>query len=174
LLALLILTGLVWWRVLHRSSGTSNSAGPQPCATRTTSAPPSGTAELPTPDAVTVRVLNSTDRAGIAGKAQAALVKDGFRSPRPASNDARHHDKIKGVAQIRFGRSAKPDATLLHYYFPGARLVRTHSKRSVVTISLGKRYRRVASAQQVRAAMRADGIGSSSPPTSGPSSSPSC
>jgi hypothetical protein len=174
LLALLILTGLVWWRVLHRSSGTSNSAGPQPCATHSTSAPPSGTTELPTPDAVTVRVLNSTDRAGIAGKAQAALVKDGFRSPQPATNDVRHHDKIKGVGQIRFGSKGKQGATLLQYYFPGARLVRTHSKRAVVTISLGKRYRRVASPQQVRAAMRADGVGSSSAPSSSPSSSPSC
>lgn len=174
LLALLILTALVWWRVLHRSTGTTNSAGPQPCPTHTTSAPPSGTIELPAPNAVTLRVLNSTDRAGIAAQAQAALVKDGFRSPRPADNDVRHHDKIKGVAQIRFGATGRHGARLLKYYFPGARLVRTHTKRSVVTISLGKRYRRVASPRQVRAAMRADGVGSPPAPSTGPTSSASC
>lgn len=175
LLALLILTALVWWRVLHRNGGAQNAAGPQPCPTHSTSAPPAPSAQaLPAPDAVTVRVLNSTDRAGIAGQAQAALVKAGFRSPQPAGNDLKHHDKIKGVAQIRFGAKAEQAATLVQYYFPGAHLVRTHRKRSVVTISLGKKYRRVASPRQVRSAMRAAGVGASTTPSSSASRSPGC
>lgn len=174
LVALLILTGLVWFRVLHRNGGSQNSAAPPPCPTRTSSTAPSPNPSLPAPDSVTVIVLNSTNRAGIAGSAQAALVKDGFRSPQPAGNDTKHHNKIKGVAQIRYGAKAKAAADLVHYYFPGARLARIHSKRSVVTISLGKRYRRVASASQVRTAMRADGVGESSGPSASPSSSSGC
>ncbi len=172
LLALLVLTALVWWRVLHRGTGTSNSAVPPPCPTHT-SAPPTAPT-LPAPESVTVRVLNSTSRSGIAGKAQAALVKDGFRSPRPAANDTKHHNKIKAVAQIRFGPDEKSAATLLRYYLPGATLVQTHSKRPVVTISLGRRYRHVASPQQVRAAMRAYGVSASSAPSSSTSPSSRC
>lgn len=175
LIALLILTGLVWWRVLHRTTGPQHAAGPQPCPTRTSSPPPgSSHPALPAPHAVTVRVLNSTDRAGIAGQAQAALVKDGFRSPQPAGNDLRHHNKIKGVAQIRFPRRAKSAATLVHYYLPGAHLVPTHRRRSVITISLGKRYHGVASARRVRTAMRTDGLATSSAPSSSPSRPAGC
>lgn len=176
LLALLILTALVWWRVLHRSSGSQNSGASPPCPSSSTSSTPSSTPSpsLPAPDSVTVVVLNSTNRSGIAGQAQASLLKDGFRSPRPAGNDDKHHNKIKGVAQIRFGAKAKPAATLVQYYLPGARLVQTHSKRSVVTISLGKRYHHVASPRQVRAAMRNNGVGESTAPSTSASHSPGC
>jgi hypothetical protein len=172
LLALLILTALVWWRVLHRGGSSHNAAPPPTCPTHT-SAPPS-TPELPAPESVTVRVLNSTNRAGIAGEAQAALVKDGFRSPAPAANDVKHHNKIKGVAQIRYRPDEKSAATLVSYYFPGAVLVPTKSKHPVVTISLGKHYRHVASPQQVSAAMRAAGVGASTSPGGGVSSSARC
>lgn len=172
LIALLVLTGLVWWRVLHRNSGQPQASPPTPCATHTPT--PSNSPALPAPDAVTIVVLNSTNRPGIAGQAQAVLVKDGFRSPRPAANDLAHHNKIKAVAQIRYSRRTKSAATLLHYYFPGAVLVKTHRPRSVVTISLGKRYRRVATPSRVRAAMRAHGIGAGGASTRSSTRSAGC
>jgi hypothetical protein len=175
LVALLVLTGLVWWRVLNRGSGSGHPQAGRTgsCATHT-SPPPSSSSTLPAPDAVTIVVLNSTNRPGIAGRAQAALVKDGFRSPRPAGNDVAHHNKIKAVALIQYGPTTKRAATLVHYYFPGAVLQETHRKHSDVTISLGKRYRRVASPGRVRAAMRANGIGVTPSPSSSSTRSRSC
>lgn len=182
LLALLLLTALVWWRVLNRndSGGTPQAGGtstctPSPPPSSTSPSAPSGsgskppTAQLPAPSAVTVKVLNSTTRRGLAGTAQAALIKDGFRSPQDPANDLKHQNKIKGVAQIRFGSKGRAGATLLEYYLPGAKLVHTHSKRATVTVSLGKKFHSVASEKQVRAAMTADAVSASG--TATPSSS---
>ena len=55
LFALLLLTALVWWRVLHRADSTA--ALPN-CPTPTPTAPPTQT--LPAPPTVTVQVLNGT------------------------------------------------------------------------------------------------------------------
>jgi hypothetical protein len=182
LLALLALTALVWWRVLDRSDGKTTAAK-NPC----TSAPssPSGSPSpssshgrpaqaLPAPSSVTVRVLNSTTRNGIAGKAQAALIKAGFRSPMAAGNDEKHQGKIRSVAQIRYGTSSQAAARLLQYYFPGAKLVPTAAKRSVVTVSLGKRYRHVAKPRRVQAEIKADGVTVSGSPTPHPTTSAGC
>jgi LytR cell envelope-related transcriptional attenuator len=160
-----LLTAIVWLRVLNRDSGSSASP---PCPTETAS-----TATLPDPSLVTVQVLNSTDRQGIADKARAALVNDGFNSPDPAANDKRNV-KIRGVAQIRYGKKGKGGAKLLHYYFPKAKLVHIKSKTGTVVVSLGERYQGVASPSTVNAALQDKNIAlrSSSP---GPTSaSPSC
>lgn len=182
LLALLALTALVWWRVLERSDGTP-AAGPRTCVTAPTSPSgspsPSGTPStraqtLPAPSSVTVRVLNSTTRSGIAGKAQKALIKDGFNSPMVAANDVKHRNKIKAVAEIRYGPSSQAAATLLQYYFPGAKLVPVAAKRPVVTVSLGKRYKHVAKPRRVRAEIKADGVSVSGSPTPHPTPKPNC
>jgi hypothetical protein len=173
LVALLVLAGLVWWRVLHRGSGQAQ-AGPAPSCSTSRSPAPSSSPALPAPEAVRIVVLNSTNRPGIAGEAQAALVKEGFRSPRPAANDVAHHNRIRAVAQIRYGPRTEPAAKLLHYYLPGSVLRRTHGTRAVVTISLGKRYHRVASPGQVHAAMRADGIGETPAPSTSRARSNGC
>ena len=173
LIALLVLAGLVWWRVLHRGSGQAQARPPKSCATHSSPTPSSSPA-LPAPNAVRIVVLNSTNRPGIAGKAQAALVKDGFRSPRPAANDVAHYNKIRAVAQIRYGPDAKRAATLLHYYLPGSVLRQIHGQREVVTISLGKRYHQVASPGHVRAAMRADGVGEARAPRTSAGRSKGC
>jgi hypothetical protein len=167
LLALLLLTALVWWRVLHR--GASGSAAAT-CPTQTTTAP---VATLPAPSSITLRVLNSTDRTGIAGHARTTLVADGFRIPGPAAND-NPRAKIKGTAEIRYGTRGKSAAALVRYYFPGAKLVHTPGKSAVVVVSLGQRYRSVATQQHVQAALRADGVALAGVASSTPSSSPSC
>lgn len=166
LAALLLLTALVWWRVLHRGTG---SPAATPCPTPTT---PSGTV-LPAPDHVTVTVLNSTDRNGIAGKARNALIDDGFGSSGPAGNDTRKRP-IRGVAEIRYGPKGRDGARLLRYYLPGARLVATHSKSAVVVLSLGEKYRHVASASQVQAMLRRDDVRLATPSPTSPSPTASC
>ncbi|MDT4922424.1 MAG: hypothetical protein QOG01_137 [Pseudonocardiales bacterium] len=163
LLALLLLTALVWWRVLHRSDGTNHQAAAA-CPTPTT------TATLVAPESVTVQVLNATSRTGIAAKARTTLIGDGFLIPRLAANDS-SKTKIPGVAEIRYGPAGKPGATVLRYYFPGAKIVVTSVKTSVVTVSLGSRYRSVATPAAVERAMKADKVAVAAPSSSAAASS---
>ncbi|HKC26396.1 MAG TPA: LytR C-terminal domain-containing protein [Jatrophihabitans sp.] len=168
LVALLLLAAIVWWRVLHRGGASQAEAS---CPTKSTV--PAAT--LPAPQQITIQVLNSTTRTGIASRARTTLASDGFNIPRPAGNDvSKVH--VRGVAEIRFGPGAAKSAQLLHYYLPGARMVTTQSKSSTIVLSLGDKYRSVASASSVTAALQKAKIqlttgGPSSP---APSSSASC
>jgi hypothetical protein len=146
LLALLVLTGIVWWRVLHRGDSTHAAAS---CPTQSNA--PSAT--VPAPGSVTVQVLNATDRAGIATKARTTLADDGFNVPSQAGNDTRNKGKVPGSADIRYGPKGKQAALLLRYYFPGARLVPNDSTSATVVVSLGARYRGVASQSAVEATL---------------------
>jgi hypothetical protein len=168
LVALLLFTGLVWWRVLHRGDGKASSC-PTPTTSSSTTAP--SNAALPAPGEVTVEVLNSTNRAGIATKARSALTAAGFSSPKAAGND-KH--RVRGVAEIRYAASGAKGARLLSFYFPGAKLVPSSTeKTSTVVVSLGSKYTRVASAQSVTAALSKAHLVTSSPsPT--PTATGSC
>lgn len=172
LLALLLLTALVWWRVLNRDGGSSTTKA---CATPTHSTGPALTS-LPAPSSVTIQVLNSTDRAGIAAQARTTLVGLGFLSPAVANNDPQYHDKIAGVAQIRYGASTAEAARTVSFYLPGAELLRTTTTSTTVVVSLGKQYKAVASQAAVTAAMAKAHVqvGSTTSTPSGSSSSPSC
>lgn len=170
LLALCVLAGLVWWRVLHRDDAKPQSKS---TCTKTTTVK-----TLPEPAAVTVTVLNSTKRNGIAGAARTVLIQDGFRSPDKAQNDGKDFGgidgkAIAGVGEIRYGPSAAEGAKLLAYYFPGAKLVETKSTDSTVLVSLGSTYKAVNTPTNVAAALKADGI-KLVPVTGVPDSSPSC
>lgn len=166
LLALLLLTGLVWWRVLHRND-TGSAAST--CPTPTTSAPAVTT--LPAPASVTVQVLNSTSRTGIAARARTLLTDAGFQSPAAATNDP-GKKVVKGVAEIRYGAASANAAKLVALYLPGATLVPTAAKSPTVVISLGLGYRTVAPARTVAAELAKQHLTTQSPsPTA---SSASC
>jgi hypothetical protein len=167
LLALLLLTGLVWWRVLHRDdAGGAASSAACPTPTKTVAA------TLPAPAKVTVTVLNATTRAGIAAKARTTLVTEGFQVPTLAAND-RPHVRVRGVAEIRYGPTGAKGAQLLNFYFPGAKLVQNTGKTAVVVVSLGDKYKRIPTPAAVRAALVRQHIELASP-TPTPSGSPSC
>lgn len=167
LLALLLLTALVWWRVLNRDSGASSTASS--CPTTHTSA----SAQLPAPSLITLDILNATNRGGIASKARTTLLNDGFNIPHVATNDKRK-TKIHGVAEIRFGPSGHDAAQLVQYYLPGAKLVTTASKNATVVVSLGERYRGIASQSAVQAALKRKEIALDTTTPGAPSPSPSC
>lgn len=167
LLALCLLAALVWWRVLHRDDG--HPAAKATCST--TQAPK----QLPQPQAISVTVLNSTKRNGIAGVARTALIKDGFQIAAPAANDQATlggHGLIPGVAEIRYGPTASDAAKLLGYYLPGATMVATKSTDSTVVVSLGAKYKAVLAAAAVAQALKADGI-TLTRTTGGPVTNPS-
>jgi hypothetical protein len=128
---------------------------------------------LPAPTLITVQVLNATDRSGIADKARSTLVDDGFKSPDAAAND-KPKVHIPGVAEIRYGSKGEDAAKLVHYYFPKSKLVSTDEKSATVVVSLGRRYRGVASPSSVQAALRRDQIVLRSTPPGQPATGTNC
>lgn len=166
LLALALLTSLVWWRVLHR--GTDHSAASTPC-------PPAATASsLPRPGTVTVSVLNSTQRAGIAKSTADALTQRGF-TVSGFGNDT-GHVVIPGTAEIRFAHGSDSAAKLLSFYFPGATLVPETAPTPALVVSLGAKFTAVAAQPAVDAAIAAAHL-TQTPATraaASPGPSPSC
>lgn len=149
LVALLLLTALVWWRVINRDDATTTTANRHcstPSSSATAPAPPTTT--LPKPSTIRILVLNATNRTGIAADARTGLQSAGFTSPHLAENFT-GKAKIAGVGQLRFGASAKDGATLLRYYLPGISLLRTRSTSPLVTVVLGPKYDGVLSSAQV-------------------------
>ena len=173
LLALLLLTALVWWRVSNRDDSSSTATAktcPTPTATVSTATPRT----LPPQKSVDVLVLNATTKSGLAGKARTALLADGFRSSLPANDDT-SKNKPTGSAQIRYSADNRLGALLLQYYFPGAQLVQVPTTSAQVTVSLGPKYTAVLPRKAVAAKLAADKITlSTATPTPAPSSSTSC
>ena len=156
LVALCLLAALVWWRVLER--GTSSASAK---ATTCPTSPAGKPKHLPQPAAVTLAVLNSTQRRGIAAAARTALLADGFSIPEAATNDsaaAGGHGVIPGVAEIRYGPLATGAAQLVLYYLPGAKQVQTTAADATVTVALGMAYKAPATAAAAAAALKKDGI----------------
>src|SRR5262249_17197445 len=153
--ALSLFTALVWFRVLHRNDDTAHSAAPECPTSPTTStspSPSSSTPVVPFPHKVSVLVLNSTNRDGIAGDTSKALRKLGFKVAKAADDSATYggHGLIKGVAEIRYAASALPGATLLKYYFPHAQLKATDSSSNEIMIALGAKFNQFATKKEVQ------------------------
>ncbi|TAM89340.1 MAG: LytR family transcriptional regulator [Jatrophihabitans sp.] len=169
LLALCLLAALVWWRVLNRSDHPAAAA---PTCTPTPT--PTGKT-LPAPASVTVQVVNSTTRQGIAAAVRQVLAGDGFQSAGPAVNDGAAYggsdQALPGVAQIRSGPAGAGGAALLAYYFPGAAVVPVARTDATVVVALGDAYAAVRAQQDVTAALQANGI--TLAPGPAPSTSPS-
>jgi LytR cell envelope-related transcriptional attenuator len=170
LIALTLLTALVWWRVLHRDDGHASGSAKCP-------SPSASGSQLPRPASVAVSVLNSTNRAGIASRTAAKLTKLGFKVAGYGNDNPRVH--VRGVAEIRFGPEQKDDAALLKYYFNGAKMVALKADPAgKVVVSLGDKYRGLATAAAAKAAMSSAHVSlspaSPSATATAASGSPSC
>jgi hypothetical protein len=150
LLALSLLTGLVWWRVLHRSD-TKASAMPV-CSSSAPASPSANISVVPSPAAVTITVLNSTQKAGLAGAATTALAKLGFKTGK-AANDDTDRAPVTGVAEIRYGPAGAAGAKLLSFYVPESTLVLDTRAGANIDLALGAKYTVLASTTSVKAAM---------------------
>jgi hypothetical protein len=153
LVALTLLSGLVWYRVLHRDGAAAPTQSASPCE----SPSPATSTALPRPAAVDVLVLNSTQRNGLAAGTGKALARAGFTISGENNDDPSYggHGLIRGVGEIRYGPNQRPAATLLSYYLPGAKMVATGTPRNAVIVALGKRFKRLAPTAAVRRALRA-------------------
>jgi hypothetical protein len=141
LLALSLLTALVWWRVIHRAD-SGHPAAKAPCPT------PSNTV-VPQTSAVVLQVLNSTDRNNLAHNVATSLSKVGFHVA-GIGNDP---NLVTGVAEIRYGSKGSAAATLVSFYLPGATLVAIQRSDSEVEVSLGSKFKSVATTAQAKKTM---------------------
>jgi LytR cell envelope-related transcriptional attenuator len=178
LVILTLLAAVVWWRVLerdkpkHHPTAAKHTTKSTPvCPSTPPATPPT---VLPVPSKITVRVLNSTERAGIAAAATKLLKTDGFKTEK-AQNDSVAYGgtgkEVIGVAQIRYEPAQLGAATLLSYYFPRATMKVIDSKptskptgqsttkstgqSTTVLISLGSTYRKPATKIAVRRQLKA-------------------
>jgi hypothetical protein len=152
--ALSLFTALVWFRVLHRTDQNAESANPA-CPSTSQSATAPAPTVLPVAGQVSVIVLNSTNRNGIARAASKVLAKAGFKMRKADDDSAAYggHGLIKGVAEIRYPSGALASATLLSYYFPRAGVKLTDSSDRTVMVSLGAQFKRVTTTASVRRAL---------------------
>jgi hypothetical protein len=145
LLALSLLSGLVWWRVLHRGDATHVKA--KTTSSAASSAPPAnhactaknGTVKalLPKADTVTISVLNATGQTGFAASASKKLAGHGFRVA--GVGDDGNNTTAK-LTQIRFGATSAAAAELLHITIPNSTLIGVNSPSSTVVVAVGSTF----------------------------------
>ena len=121
---------------------------------------------LPEPSVVTVNVYNSTPKSGLAMDTAKELKARKFLIGKVANDPKKK--RIKGVAQIRYGKKGEQAAQLLLFYVPGAELVQTGRKSATVDLSVGNTYSGLAPQQGIDALMAspkptASGVGCPSP-----------
>jgi LytR cell envelope-related transcriptional attenuator len=152
LLGLALLTALVWWRVIHRSDGsTAKTTASRTCSTAIAAKP----TVLPASADVSFDVLNSTTKTGLAGTTSTALVQLGFKQAAQPTNDLTTRAPVAGIAELRFGPGGKAGADLLSYYVPGAIEVPDTRAGSVVDVAVGAKFTAVATQAAVAAALKA-------------------
>jgi hypothetical protein len=139
LLALTVLTAIVWWRVLHRPDGSSTTAS-GPSTVQPTCSPVGQKVTLPKPAAVSVTVLNGSNRYHLATEVSTLLKARGFKTGAPSDAPS----QLAGIGQIQYGKAGKNGATLLGYYLPGAALVAESRSDAAITLVLGAAYHTLA------------------------------
>ncbi|MDC4233414.1 LytR C-terminal domain-containing protein [Actinomyces sp. B33] len=151
-------------------------AGDTPC--------PSTDARPVDPSTVTVQVLNTTSRQGIASAATQMLTAAGY-APLEAGNSM---GEYPGTVEIDAGPNAVDQAYTVARFFPGAKVVLTESTDETVTVLLGTFYDGALDADRIQTVMAStaplkgsesclaldpEGPGSGEAGTSGPESAES-
>jgi hypothetical protein len=139
LLALSVLTGIVWWRVLHRPEPAGNAVQPPVVGQSASCTPGAKTIRLPSPRSVTVVVLNGSGRNLLATRVTGQLKSRGFKTGTPDTTST-----LSGVGEIRYGPAGRAGATLLGYHVPGAKLTPATSSGARITLVLGEGFRSLA------------------------------
>jgi hypothetical protein len=153
LLALSVLTAIVWWRVLHRPEPASTAGKPVVGQTASSCTPGATTIRLPKPASVTVVVFNGSGRDQLAAKVTGQLKSRGFKTGTPLTAPT----PLSGVGEIRYGTAGRAGATLLGYHVPGAKLAPTNRPDAKINLVLGSGFRSLSPAGTVSRVVAAAG-----------------
>jgi hypothetical protein len=146
-LVVLALAVAVVWVQVARQAAARNAHRAAAC-TSAKAAPPSMD-----PKSLSVRVLNATDRKGEATQVATALKGLGFQVS-SVDND-RSGRKVTGVGEVRHGPRGKSAAAYIATYLPGAGDFIDTRATSVVDLVVGPEYSKLATKEQVAAALNA-------------------
>jgi hypothetical protein len=153
LLVLALAVAVVWVQVA-RQAAARDAHRAAACASAI-AAPPSLN-----PKTLSVRVLNATDRKGEATRVATALKGLGFHVT-SVDND-RSGRKVTGVGEVRHGPRGKSAATYIATYLPGAGDFTDTRATSLVDLVVGPEYSKLATKEQVAAALRASTVAAGS------------
>ena len=141
LLSLSLLSGMVWWRVLHRVDSTANPSTrpPASCATPATRA-----VALPKPATITVNVLNATNTTGLAKAVTEKLRTRGFKVGVPTNDTTTSTE-----SQVRYATKAVAAARLVQLYVPGSKLVPVTGVSATIVLAIGSSFKVLATPAQI-------------------------
>jgi hypothetical protein len=139
LLALSVLAGGVWLRVLERVD-----AGASPAAACGTGA----TGGLDT-RRIQVRVYNATTREGLARSVSDQLRSRGFSVIATANDPLIDLRDVRGSAEVRYGPKGAKQADAVRRQVPGAKVFRDAREDDIVDLALGPAYKRLATAAEL-------------------------
>lgn len=146
-LLMLIAAAVVYWAVgLGAPSKKSAAPAHSPCPT--TSASAVGRAPIAS---VRVRVLNSTNRSGLAAMVRTMLKARGF----PVTGIGNDPSAYAGTAQVRYGPAGRSAARTVLLQVPGAALAADKRAGAGVDLVLGQQYQRLSTAAEIVKASRA-------------------
>lgn len=130
-----LVSGLVLMGVVPVPFGNSFSQPVKYASAGTIPCPPEGATPV-APESVTVQVLNTTSRQGLALTASTMLTNMGY-APLEPGNAA---PEYSGTAEIDAGPAAIIDAYTVARFFPKSKVVLTESTDKTVTVLLGTFY----------------------------------
>ena len=139
LLVLAVAAAAVWIYVLQNGS---DSTSPTSCAAVASLAPKS----------VTVTVLNASNRTGLANTVTKDLQDRGFKTGPPGNDTSR---PVTGVGEIRHGVRGAQAAAFVGLYLPGATDYQDTRATGTVDLVIGPAYDKLATKDQVAAALSA-------------------
>lgn len=137
----------VWWNVLRQHQAQTAEAA-EACATAQ-QAPPSLD-----PTTLSVRVLNATDRSGLAQQVAEDLRNRGFTVAEVGNDDTERN--VTGPGEVRHGPRGSNAARFLSVFVPGATLFPDTRATAQVDLVLGPTFEfpaGLAAAEQVAAAL---------------------
>ncbi len=147
LLVLALAAAGVWWNVLRQHQAQEAEAA-EACATAQ-QAPPSLD-----PTTLSIRVLNATDRGGLAQQVAGDLQARGFTVAEVGNDDSGR--EVAGPGEVRHGPRGADAARYLSVYVPGSTLYPDTRATAQVDLVLGPAFEfptSLAAAEQVAAAL---------------------
>ncbi|WP_322987313.1 LytR C-terminal domain-containing protein [Phaeacidiphilus oryzae] len=136
-----------------RAAARAATASAADAASASASAAPQ--AGLPAPSAITVNVLNSTNRPGLAAQTAAQLKQRGFKIGKIGNAPAALENKVTGSAQVIGGPSSDQVATVVGTEVPGAKATTDSRTDAAVDLVIGTGFKALATPQQASAALAA-------------------